>query len=588
MTRLRAIIIIIGLLPIWLYSVGGSPVYPVKISSSNPRILVDQNNVPFLMVGDSPQSLMVNLSATNAAFYVADRATNGFNTLLVDAICTTYTFGRPNASLLDGTLPFTNTIAGGFYDLTSPNPAYFAYVDSIINLCASNGIQVMLDPIETGGWLTTMLTNGTANCRAYGQYLGNRYKNFPNIIWSSGNDFQNWSNAANDAVVLAVASGIKDYDPNHLQTIELEFYISSSLDDPNWAPIVGLNAAYTYSPTYAEVLHAYNQSSTIPTFMVEANYEYETNALTDGGSTRILRMQEYWTMLSGASGQLYGNRYAVGFPSGWQNYLDSPGVTQLQYMANLFGSRAWYKLVPDQTHVFVTGGYGQFASSGYITGNNYVTAAFVPGGLLGMAYLPQGGTITVAMTNLQSNITARWFDPSANTFTNIAGSPFSNTGTQNFTSPGSNGAGDPDWVLVLEATGDPPTLHISLTATNTAVVTWPGYTLQQNADFTTTSWVTVTNPIWTVSNEYRVFISPLIGRQFYRLASHSSAPSLRIFLAATNTAVVACPGYILQQNSNFMTTNWVNTTSAITVVSNQYQLNISPLIGQQFYRLLYP
>ena len=390
--------------------------YPVKISSSNPRILVDQNNIPFLMVGDSPQSLIVNLSATNAALYVADRATNGFNTLLMDAICTTYTFGPPNASLLNGTLPFTNTISGGYYDLTTPNPAYFSYLDQIVNLCASNGILVMLDPIETGGWLPTMLANGTANCRTYGQYLGNRYKNFPNIIWSNGNDFQNWSSPSNDAVVLAVASGIKDYDTNHLQTIELGFYLSSSLDDPNWAPIIGLNAAYTYSPTYGEVLHAYNQSDTIPTFMIEANYEYEQNPDTDGGSTRILRMQEYWTMLSGATGQLYGNHYAVGFPSGWQNYLDSPGVTQLKYMANLFGSRAWYKLVPDQTHVFVTGGYGQFVSGGLIAGNNYVTSAVTPDGSLGMAYLPQGGTITVAMTKLRNTVTARWFDPSANTF----------------------------------------------------------------------------------------------------------------------------------------------------------------------------
>ena len=132
------------------------------------------------------------------------------------------------------------------------------------------------------------------------------------------------------------------------------------MDDPNWAPIIGLNAAYTYSPTYAEVLHAYNQSSTMPAFMIEANYEYETNTGTDGGSTRNLRMQEYWTMLSGATGQLYGNHYTVRFPSGWQNYLDSPGVVQLGYMANLFGSRAWYNLVPDQTHAFVTGGYGSF------------------------------------------------------------------------------------------------------------------------------------------------------------------------------------------------------------------------------------
>jgi hypothetical protein len=563
-------------------------VYPVKISGSNPRILVDQKNIPFLMVGDSPQSLMVNLSATNAALYVADRATNGFNTLLVDAICTTYTFGPPNASLLDGTLPFTNTIAGVYYDLTTPNPAYFSYVDQMVNLCASKGIQVMLDPIETGGWLPTMLANGMANCRAYGQYLGNRYKNFPNIIWCNGNDFQNWSSPFNDAVVLAVASGIKDYDTNHLQTVELGYYLSSSLDDANWAPLIGLNAAYTYSPTYGEVLHAYNQSDTIPTFMIEANYEYEQNPYTDGGSTRILRMQEYWTMLSGATGQLYGNHYAVGFPSGWQNNLDSPGVTQLKYMANLFGSRPWYKLVPDQNHVFVTGGYGQFITGGLIDGNNYVTSAVTHDGLLGMAYLPQGGIVTVAMTKFRNTVTARWFDPSANTFTTIAGSPFSNTGTQDFTSPGSNSAGDPDWVLLLEAIVDPPTLHISLTATNTAVVTWPGYILQQNLDPTTTSWMTVTNPIWAVSNEYRFFISPLVGQQFYRLASDSGTPSLRIFLADTNTAVVAWPGYILQQNSNLMTTNWINATSAITLFSNEYKVIVSPLVGQQFYRLVYP
>src|SRR5277367_414768 len=96
--QLRAIIIIFGLLPLLLLRAGASPIYPVKVSGSNARILVDQNNRPFLMVGDSPQSLIVNLSAADAAFYLADRATNGFNTVLVDAICTTYTGGPANAS----------------------------------------------------------------------------------------------------------------------------------------------------------------------------------------------------------------------------------------------------------------------------------------------------------------------------------------------------------------------------------------------------------------------------------------------------------------------------------------------------------
>jgi len=433
--------------------------YPIKVSITKPRILADQDNIPFLMIGDSPHSLIVNLSASDAAAYLADRAAHGFNSLWIELLCVPYTGGRTNGSLLDGTKPFTRTLAGtNCYDFTAPNEAYFAYVDQVVRMAATNGLVVMLDPIDPGGLLKMALANGSARCRAYGQYLGNRYKDFPNLIWLNGNDFQDWNVATNDAVMTSVALGIKDNDPNHLQTIELNYQASSSLDDPNWAPIVQLNLAYTYYATYAEVLHAYNQSTNIPVFMGEANYECETNNEEDGGSLHILRMQEYWTMLSGATGQLYGNRYTWTFAPGWQSHLDLPGVTELGYMKNLFSSRKWYELVPDQAHGFVTEGYGTFISrgppatepGGRFASNDYVTAALTPDGSLGMAYLPQGGTITVSMTRLQNGLTARWFDPSDNTFKLIDGSPFSNTGTQSFTTPGKNRAGEPDWVLVFE------------------------------------------------------------------------------------------------------------------------------------------
>ncbi len=433
--------------------------YPVKVSSTNPRILVDQNDVPFLMAGDSPQSLIVNLATSDAASYLADRASHGFNSLWVDVLCVKYSGGRPDGSLLDGTKPFTNTISGtNSYDLTTPNETYFAHLDEIIRMAATNGLLVMLEPLDPAGLLQTALDNGSTRCRAYGQYLGNRYRNYSNLIWLNGNDYQNWSVATNDAVITSLALGIKDKDRNHLQTIELNYQASCSLDDPNWAPIVGLNLAYTYYATYAEVLHGYNQSAKVPVFMGEANYEYETNKDEDGGSPRILRMQEYWTMLSGATGQLYGNRYTWTFVPGWQSHLDSAGVIELGYMQHLFGTRKWYDLVPDQEHTFVTAGYGTFVSTGppattshgRFAENDCVTAARTPDGSLGMAYLPQGGTITIAMTKLQNGVTARWFDPSCNTFKTIAGSPFSNTGVQQFATPGKNASGEPDWVLVLE------------------------------------------------------------------------------------------------------------------------------------------
>ena len=48
----------------------------------------------------------------------------------------------------------------------------------MINIAAANDIVVLLDPIETSGWLNILRTNGPTKAFAYGQYLGNRYKDF--------------------------------------------------------------------------------------------------------------------------------------------------------------------------------------------------------------------------------------------------------------------------------------------------------------------------------------------------------------------------------------------------------------------------
>ena len=263
-------------------------------------------------------------------------------------------------------------------------------------------------------------------------------------------DFQTWSNSSDDAAVQAVALGIKDNDTRHMHTAELSYLASTTLDDPSWAPIISLNAAYTYYPTYAEVLTGYNKSTLMPVFLVEANYEFEHNS-ADQGTPYILRLQEYWTMLSGATGQLYGNYYTVRFPSGWQSNLDTTGARQLGYVKALFEPRRWYDLVPDQNHTLLTSGYGTFASSGALGSNDYATAAITADGALGMVYMPSSRNVTVAMSRFSGPVTARWYDPASGSFTTIPGSPLANSGPHQFTPPGSNSDGDSDWVLVLEA-----------------------------------------------------------------------------------------------------------------------------------------
>ena len=91
---------------------------------------------------------------------------------------------------------------------------------------------------ETIDHFKMLVGNGPEKCRAFGRYLGQWYKRFPSLLWMSGNDFQTWREPKNDEAALAVAKAIGETGPDHLQTVELNYEVSGSLDDPNWEPLM--------------------------------------------------------------------------------------------------------------------------------------------------------------------------------------------------------------------------------------------------------------------------------------------------------------------------------------------------------------
>ena len=420
-----------------------APAFPLSVSA-NRRYLVDSRGRPFLIVGDSPQAMTVKLSVRQAAGFLADRRAAGFNTVWVNLICNKYTGGRRDGRTYDGIPPFTRP-----RDLSTPNSAYFARVDAMLRAAARQRFAVLLDPIETGGWLKILHENGSAKAFAYGRYLGRRYRRFRNIIWMSGNDFQSWRTRSDDALALQVASGIRAAAPGHLQTVELDYHArhSSSSDDPRWRSLISLDAAYTYRPTYAQVLDDYLRADHLPVFMVEANYEGEF----DYTGPRTLRRQEYWAMLSGASGQLYGNHHTWQFLKDWKTHLDTIGSRQVTYLTNLFAPRRWFDLVPDTEHRVVVSGNGSYSERGIVGDTDHVAAASTPDGRLLIAYLPGKQTIGVDMHRLAHGIRAEWYDPTTGMYQPASARERENSGVREFSSPGNNRAGEPDWVLVLRA-----------------------------------------------------------------------------------------------------------------------------------------
>jgi len=93
---------------------------------------------------------------------------------------------------------------------------------------------------------------------------------------------------------------------------------------------------------------------------------------------------------------------------------------------------------------------------------------------------------------------------------------------------------------------------------------------------------------------------PLIGGNFALVGGFWSlfavqtpgAPLLSIRLTTTNTALVSWPspstGFILQQNADLNTSNWVTAPQAVADDGTNRRILVNPPTGNRFYRLFKP
>ena len=90
--------------------------YPLKVAA-NGRYLIDQNNKPFRIQGDSAQSLIANLTYAEAVTYLTDRQAKGFNTVNINLLEHKFAVDAP--ANRNGDAPFTTP-----GDFSTPNDAW--------------------------------------------------------------------------------------------------------------------------------------------------------------------------------------------------------------------------------------------------------------------------------------------------------------------------------------------------------------------------------------------------------------------------------------------------------------------------------
>jgi hypothetical protein len=419
---------------------------------------------PVFISGDSAWSLQGQLSDEDVELYFADRASKGFNVIVVELVENYYSNHPPHDYY--GNVPFNGD------DFTNENPAYWLRVDQTISRAAAHGITLLADPAfvgfdckgTKGGYCESYRRASKEVVTNYGRFLGARYKGVPNLIWLIGGD-ANPEDADLQSKLYALAKGIRSEDSVHLMTTE-NFRGTSSADIWSEASWLDLNALYLKPDEILAKTSAEYTESIHPMFLLEDWYE-GSHLLTDSD----IRKEGYWAVLAGNTlGHVFGNYAIWNFSwntetrDPWKSQLDSIGSNGQAILGRLFRSREHWKLVPDLNHTVLTAGYDPRSISNaskesmrswlrqapYRLGNMAAVAARTSDGQTIIVYVPGGSSspISMDMSKIEDSASQAkcwWFNPR----TGSAGSIgiFPAQGTRQFTPPDKN-----DWVLVIDST----------------------------------------------------------------------------------------------------------------------------------------
>ncbi len=433
--------------------------------SDNKRYIVHEDGTPFFYLGDTGWELLHRLTKEETEKYLENRRAKGFTVIQTVILGELDGLLTPNA---DGKLPLSDN------DPLKPNESYFEHVDWVIKKAAEKGICMGLLPTWGDKWNRKWGVGpeifNPENARAYGRFLGNRYKDLPNIIWILGGD-RPIETETHRQIIIAMARGLKEGDGGkHLISFHPTGGEGSSKYFQN-EPWLDFNMrqnghGQSYTDRYYLTAEDYMLKPVKPVIDAEPLYEdHPVNFDPDhfGHSMAAdVRRPLYWDLFSGACGHSYGNhsvwqfwtpaREPVNRPlMPWYEALDQPGAQQMVYARLLLESRPFLTRIPDNSVIVPDHYRSAVPGAGAYS---FIATRDQEGSFI-MVYVPVGRKFTIKMDAIRGKeVTAWWYNPRNGEATRITKYPASGTQTFMSPTPGEN----LDWILVLDdpSKGYPP------------------------------------------------------------------------------------------------------------------------------------
>lgn len=436
---------------------GAAPLPRLKVSD-NRRFLVQADGSPFFYLADTAWELFHRLNREEAVRYLQTRADQRFTVIQAVALAELNGLTDPNPygklPLIDrdpsrpAVTPGSNPRSANAYD-------YWDHVDFIVGEAEKRGLRIALLP-AWGRWVTDERIFTPENARAYGEFLGRRYRD-RSILWVLGGDRSAdgvepiWRAMAR-GIAIGV-SGSENYD-----AVVMTFHPRGGGTSSEWFhndAWLDFNMHQTGHGTadqtrgWDRIARDYERTPVKPVLDGEPLYEDHPIAFRSGENgysfDAHVRQRAYWHVFAGAHGHTYGNhsvwqmhapgRAPINGPlQYWHEAIQRPGAAEMRHLRALIESRPFLSRVPDQSLV-----------ADALAGSAHIQATRGDGHLF--VYSGEGRPFTVHLGKIAGErLVAHWYNPRNGVA--IPAGTVENRGTHTFTPP-SVGFGS-DWVLVLD------------------------------------------------------------------------------------------------------------------------------------------
>lgn len=429
--------------------------------SANRRFVVHADGTPFFYLGDTAWELFHRLDRADAEKYLETRRRQGFTVVQGVLLAEFDGLDEPNAY---GHRPLVEHDPARPDVKPGPRNDYWDHVDDLVAMAAERGLYMGLLPTwgDKAGpkkWGQGPVIFNAENARTYGRFLGERYRDAPNVIWILGGDRPAVDDKEGDfrAVWHAMASAIEAATGGrHLITYHPMGGRSSSewFHETPWLDFNMLQSGHGAKDgaNHKMIAADYGRSPAKPVLDGEPRYEdHPVNWKPDLGwfDDYDVRQAAYWALFAGAFGHTYGchdvwqmltpaRKPVSSARTPWREAIELPGAWQMGHVRRLMLSRPFLSRIPDAA--LVAGGQGE--------GADHVEATRDRDGAYAFVYVSTGRAVTVDLGRLSgARVKGWWFDPRTGGATTIGEWP--REAMRAFTPPGTPGRGN-DWVLVLD------------------------------------------------------------------------------------------------------------------------------------------